>query len=255
MEQFRVLLASLHQKGLASTIHSSGSAISFLHKPRGMPDPMTSFLVAKFLQGLANTNASQDVRLPITRPILHRMLRALSVMGFSLYKTTLLRAFYLTMFHAFFHIGEATSKSPASSPIQYTDLVIDNHGAAILLNQFKHSNVLHRVEFQRGNDRAVCLVKALEDFTFLQGGAEGSLFSTPAGRPYTPTAAREDLSSVLSFCGLDTKRYKSNSFRIGADIPSPILPWPPCQVQWSIDMIKSVWEQILHICNLSSLYH
>ena len=138
-----------------------------MHKLRGMPDPMTSFLVAKFLHGLSNVNASQDVRLPITRPILHRMLRALLVMGFSLYKTTLLRAFFLTMFHAFLRIGEATSKSPASSPIQYADLVIDTQGAAILLNQFKHSKVPHRVELQRGNDPIVCPVKALEDFIFL----------------------------------------------------------------------------------------
>ena len=71
-----MFLASLHQKGMAaSTICSSGSAISFLHKLRGMPDPMTSFLVAKFLHGLSNANVSQDVRLPITRPLLHRMLR------------------------------------------------------------------------------------------------------------------------------------------------------------------------------------
>ena len=95
------------------------------------------------------------------------MLRALSVMGFSLYETTLLRAFYLTMFHAFLRIGETTSKALASSPIQYTNPVIDTQGAAILLNQFKHSNVPHRVELQRGNDPVVCPVKALEDFTFL----------------------------------------------------------------------------------------
>ena len=48
-----LFLASLHQKGLAaSTICSSGLTISFLHKLKGMPDPMTSFLVAKFLHGL-----------------------------------------------------------------------------------------------------------------------------------------------------------------------------------------------------------
>ena len=146
------------------------------------------------------------MRLRLTRLILHRMLRALYVMGFSLYKTNLLRAFYLTMFHAFLRIGEATSKSPASSPIQYGDLVIDTQGAAILLNQFKHSNVPQRVELKRGNDLAVCLVRALEDFTFLRGGAEGSVFSTPAGRRYTATASREDLSSVVSFCGWDNKR-------------------------------------------------
>ena len=71
------------------------------------------------------------------------------------------------MFHAFLRIGEATSKSPASSPIQYVDLVIDTQGAAILLNQFKHFKVPHRVELQRGNDPNVCPVKALEDFIFL----------------------------------------------------------------------------------------
>ena len=238
-----MFLASLHQKGLAaSTIRSSGSAISFLHKLRGMPDPMTSFLVAKFLHGLLNVNASQDVRLPITRPILHRMLRALVVMGFSLYKTTLLRAFFLTMFHAFLRIGEATSKSPASSPIQYADLVIDTQGAAILLNQFKHSKVPHRVELQRGNDPNVCPVKALEDFIFLRGRAVGPLFSTPVGRPYTATAAREDLSSVLSFCGLDNKRYKSHSFRIGAASDAALRGFSDAQIRlmgrWHSDAFR-----------------
>ena len=131
-----MFFASLHQRGLAaSTIRSSGSAIAFLHKIRGIPDPMGSFLVAKLLQGLSSGNASQDVQLPITRPILHRMLRGLNVMGFSMYKTALLRALYLAMFHAFLRIGEATYKSPASSPIQYSDLAVDTQGAAIILRQ------------------------------------------------------------------------------------------------------------------------
>ena len=148
-----MVFASLHQRGLAaSTIHSSGSAIAFLHKIRGMLDPMASFKVAKLLQRLSNDNASQDVRLPITRPILHRMLRALNVMGFSLYKTTLLRALYLAMFHAFLRIREATYKSPASPPIQYSDLAVDTQGAVILLRQFKYSTMLHRVDLKRADE-------------------------------------------------------------------------------------------------------
>ena len=139
-------------------------------------------------------------------------------------------------------IGEATSKSPASSPIQYTDLVIDTQGAAILLNQFKHSNVPHRVELQRGNDPVACPVKALEDFTFLRGGAEGSLFSTPAGRPYTATAAKEDISSVLSFCGLDNKRYKSHSFRIGSASDAALRGFSDAQIRlmgrWHSDAFR-----------------
>ena len=113
-----LFFASLHQKGLAaSTIRSAGSAISFLHKLQGMPDTMGSFLVTKFLHRLSNSTIAHDVGLPITRAILYRMLRSFQVMGFSLYKTTLLRALYLTMFHGFLRVGEATSKSSAASPI------------------------------------------------------------------------------------------------------------------------------------------
>ena len=79
---------------------------------------MGSFLVSKFLQGLSNFTIAHDVQLPITSAILYRMLHALSVMRFSLYKTALLMALYLTMFHGFLRVGEATSKSSASSPIQ-----------------------------------------------------------------------------------------------------------------------------------------
>ena len=46
-----LFFALLHQKGLAaSTIQSAGSAISFMHKLQGMPDPIGSFLVAKFFK-------------------------------------------------------------------------------------------------------------------------------------------------------------------------------------------------------------
>ena len=121
-----LFFASLHQKGLAaSTIRSAGLAISFLHKLQGMPDTMGSFLVTKFLQGLSNSTITHDVLLPITRAILYRMLRAFPVMGFSLYKTSLLRALYLTMFHGFLRVGEATSKLSAAFPIQYSDLTVN----------------------------------------------------------------------------------------------------------------------------------
>ena len=54
------------------------------------------------------------------------------------------------------------------------------------------------------------------------GGVDGALFSTPGGKPYATSTARDDLTSVLSFCGLDTKRYKSQfqdrgSFRCSSE--------------------------------------
>ena len=100
----------------------------------------------------------------------------------------------------------------------------------------------HCVELQRGNDPNVCPVKALEDFIFLRGGAVGPLFSTPVGMPYTATAAREDLSSVLSFCGLDNKWYKSHSFRIGAASDAALRGFSDAQIRlmgrWHSDAFR-----------------
>ena len=125
--------------------------------------------------------------------------------------------------------------------------MIDTQGAAILLNRFKHFNVPHRVELQRENDLAVCPVKALEDYTFPRGGAEGSLFSTPAGRPYTATAAREDLSSVLSFCGLDNKRYKSHSFRIGAAFDAALRGFSDAKIRLMGRWHSEAFRQYIHL--------
>ena len=109
------------------------------------------------------------------------------------------------MFHGFLRVGEATSKSQVSSPIQYSDLLLNVQGAVVILRQFKHSKAPHRVELLRDRDLDICPMRALEDFFNLRGGVDGPLFSTPGGKPYSTTSAREDLTSVLTFCGLDTK--------------------------------------------------
>ena len=75
----------------------------------------------------------------------------------------------------------------------------------MILRQFKHSKAAHRVELLRNRDLDICPVTALEDLLYLRGGVDGPLFSTPGGKPYSTTSAREDLTSVLTFCGLDTK--------------------------------------------------
>ena len=230
-----LFLTSLHQKDpSSSTIRSAGSAMAFLHKLHGLPDPMEAFIVRKFLQGLSNMSTSQDIRLPIIRGILNRMIRSLSVMGFSLYKVLMLRALYLTLFHGFLRIGEATSKTSSSSPIQYKDLTFSPSEAVIILHQFKHSKEPHRV--------GLCPVRALQQFCVIRGSDQGPLFASPDGRLYTCGSARDDLRSVLSFCGLDTARYKSHSFRIGAASDAALRGFSDAQIRlmgrWRSDAFR-----------------
>ena len=100
----------------------------------------------------------------------------------------------------------------------------------------------HRVKLKRADDQALCPVRALEEFTLLREGVQGPLFSTPGGKPYSATAAREDLTSVMSFCGFDTKRYKSHSIRIGAASVAALRGFSDNQIRlterWRFDAFR-----------------
>ena len=65
------------RKLACSTIKSYLSAISYAHKLKGFNDPTKSFLIDKLLTALSRQQPS-DIRLPITRPILHQLIRSLT---------------------------------------------------------------------------------------------------------------------------------------------------------------------------------
>ena len=117
-----------------------------------------------------------------------------------------------------------------------------HQGAVVILRQFKHSKMPHRVELMRDKEVSICPVRALEDLTNLRGGVDGALFSTPGGKPYATSTARDDLASVISFCGLDTKRYKSHSFRIGAASDAALKGFSDAQIRlmgrWRSDAFR-----------------
>ena len=73
----KLFLAILHKKELSvPTLRSIGSAIFYLHEL----NPTDAFIIKKLFQGLASGETSGDIRLPITRGLLHNMLRAIPPM-------------------------------------------------------------------------------------------------------------------------------------------------------------------------------
>ena len=173
-------------------------------------------MVKKLFLGLASGEDNGDIRLPITRELLRKMVLAIPSMGFAQYKVILLQALFLTLFHGFLRIGEATSSPSASTPIQHSDISITNNAVTIVLRSFKHSKKPHRIDISGEMEGSICPVQALQRYVNLRGASPGPLFMTQADRPYLTSMARADLHSVLNFCDLDTGRYKSHSFRIGA---------------------------------------
>ena len=61
-----------------------------------------------------------------------------------------------------------------------------------------------------------CPVKLLSRFLDMRGNGPGPLFTEVDGSPVSRTTFSNQLSLAVQFCGLDSSRYKGQSFRIGA---------------------------------------
>ena len=126
----------MHSQSLSpSTILSHVSAISYDHKISNVTDPTQKFVVRKILKGAQNLKKSSDSRLPITKPILLRILAALQHTvsyenGIILLRAIFLLAFLLA-FHGFFRLGELVSRNKESFHLvlQRNDINFQpNHG-------------------------------------------------------------------------------------------------------------------------------
>jgi len=60
----------------SSTVNTYVSAIGYSHKLSGLPDPTKIFFINQMLKGYGKIGFRLDSRLPITLPILHRIVWA-----------------------------------------------------------------------------------------------------------------------------------------------------------------------------------
>lgn len=61
-----------------STVKSYVSALGYSHKLSGFPDPSQAFFIMQMLKGYSKLGTRLDSRLPITLPILHKIIEAAS---------------------------------------------------------------------------------------------------------------------------------------------------------------------------------
>ena len=94
-----------------------------MHKLKGLRDPTQAFLINKLLTALSRQGTC-DIRLPISRPVLHELVGSLGHTTLSAFQRTLYSAMFLLAFYGFFRIGELAAKSANSgSPVvQYNQL-------------------------------------------------------------------------------------------------------------------------------------
>ena len=113
----------------------------------GLSDPSKVFFVSQMLKGYGKVGFRLDSRLPITLPILDRLVAAASSLEGSAYQIIQFQAMCSLAFYAFLRIGEITSvsKQGAPSPLQLYQLTKLLNAAGeltafkVTFGNFKHS--------------------------------------------------------------------------------------------------------------------
>ena len=234
-------IAHLWSKRLApDTITSQISAISFLHKVNNLDDPVAAPVIQKMLQGLKKQRPQMDDRLPVTRHVLSLLCRKAPLILQNRYDVLFIRAFALVAFHGFFRLGELVHKN-TNTVVHLSDVSILKTGMQVTIPCSKTS-VKPEVIFINRSAGDLCPVAAVEQFISVRGRSPGPLFAHADGLGYPYSQVNLILANIFASCGLDSKRYKGHSFRIGAASEAAKAGYSDAQIclmgRWKSDAFR-----------------
>ena len=207
-----------------STVSTYVSAFGYCHKLSGFEDPTKVFFVMQMLRGYGKLGFRLDSRLPITLPILHRILPSAVHFCHSQYDIVLFQSMCSLAFFGCMRVGEITltTSKGGGSPFQIRQLtqLVDENQKVVALKctflDFKHNYNQCPFSLVIGREIHLCSVQVLLDYLSRRGYSPGPLFILGDGSPVSRAAFTEKLSMASKYCGLYPSQYKGHSFRIGA---------------------------------------
>lgn len=217
-------ISYLHEGGLTGgTITTYMSSVSFICKLLSCYDPTASFACKKLLGAVRKVNGDPDSRLPITPPILERLIACLPILGLSFFGIRVMTAAYTLAFHGFLRISEFTHSpdNPHNIKIEHVCWQKDNRGKDVLqvsILSFKNKGNRGAVTLLVGRspNSVICPVLACSQYLSIRPSLPGPLFLWEDGHPLARDTFSSLLKSNLQVAGLSDAFYKSHSFRIGA---------------------------------------
>ena len=111
-----LFVAHLHANGSArASIVSIISAVAYFHKVNGFRDPTGNFIVGRLLAGAWQLGTVTDVRLPVTLPVLIRLVQAIPTVFSSHYRRIVLRAMMVLAFRTYLRVGYMVPRSKSTT--------------------------------------------------------------------------------------------------------------------------------------------
>ena len=140
-----LFVAPLSERQLSHiTIHTYLSAVSYIFRLREWNDPTSGFTVTKTLQGVQKLSPGESIiPLPITRPLLHRLIQAIPHCTACHYYQLLFKTLFLFTYFACPRAGEIVVSNDPSRVNQMSQIAVFERAGRkvyeINLNSFKHS--------------------------------------------------------------------------------------------------------------------
>ena len=221
-----------HESLQHRTIKVYLSAVRHMHISVALPDPFADstsmsrlhYVLRGIKKEQAATHREQRERLPITPVILHKLRNVWEPEGQHADKKMLWAACCLGFF-AFLRIGEMTTPSDGgydpSAHLSMKDVSVDDSRRPTLLQirikQSKTDPFRMGVNLYVGRTFSLlCPVMALLDYLVVRGSSPGPLFKFKDGRLLTRSRFADAVRSALEKAGVDSRKYNTHSFRIGA---------------------------------------
>jgi len=139
-----------------------------------------------------------DLRLPITRPVLHELIKSLQHTTSSAFQRCLYSAMFLLAFYGFFHVGELAAKSMDS--------------ADSVLKCLVHNGQPQMIKIINTDRKPFEILIDREDTAIFSRQISGRIRTLHRLRSIN---LKPNFRGVYNFWS-DTSRYKGQSFRIGA---------------------------------------
>ena len=219
------------------TIRAYICAVRNAHDEMGFEDPTADApLLKRVLKGIDRTKtaAATRPRLPVTMPVLRRLIEALFRRHMNALDRLMLNAALLTAFHGFLRCGEFTSRNrtaPFDPRKQLTrgDVVVQARSAKIRLKVSKTDPRGQGVTIHIGAaSQPYCAVTALRLYlTLTTGDKDSPLFTYQSGERLTREKFVDETRSLLVAAGIpNIDHYSGHSFRIGAATTSAVAGAP-----------------------------
>ena len=180
---------------------------------RDLPTFSNSFVIKMMLKGVTTKHRDPDIRLPVTRDILHQMCEALPLILSDCYMVQLYKSMLTLAFHTLLRPGEF-SYSPHVIRIEH--VFVDNMGVTIYLTSSKTHQFPFCQTVKVAPQPRHCPVRYLLNYLAIRPIESGALYVGPNNLPVQYPAVLSLFDKLAKFLDLPTGRYKPHSLRIGA---------------------------------------